>query len=227
MQTLIAIKRSLRLMQRKVRDYKNRTRFCAKRKFPELPYKLTLEQPILPSSTMAEKCYNLKYVAKQIGDYIIYPGEILSFWEVVGNPDKLRESRCIRNGKLAIEKGGGLCQAAGIIYHLSLIAGLNIVERYNHSVDLYGDGPRACPIGFDATVLYGYKDLRVSNMTNATLRFSLTVDEGVLRAELYSDKPLMQREIGSQKTETSNNINVKTFYTDTNEFIADNNYRTL
>ena len=223
----MTIKRCVRLVQRRIRDIKNRTPFAVKRGIPQLPYKLTVEQPILPSSTLAEKRYNLQYVADQIGDYIIYPGEILSFWEVVGNPDKLRVSRCIRNGKLAIEKGGGLCQAAGIIYHLSLIAGLKIVERYNHSVDLYGDGPRACPIGFDATVLYGYKDLRISNMTNATLRFSLTVDEGVLRAELYSDKPLMQREIGSQKTETSNNINVKTFYTDTNEFIADNNYRTL
>ena len=227
MQALMTIKRCVRLVQRRIRDIKNRTPFAVKRGIPQLPYKLTVEQPILPSSTLAEKRYNLQYVADQIGDYIIYPGEILSFWEVVGNPDKLRVSRCIRNGKLAIEKGGGLCQAAGIIYHLSLIAGLKIVERYNHSVDLYGDGPRACPIGFDATVLYGYKDLRISNMTNATLRFSLTVDEGVLRAELYSDKPLMQREIGSQKTETSNNINVKTFYTDTNEFIADNNYRTL
>ena len=227
MQALMNIKRCVRLVQRRIRDIKNRTPFAVKRGIPLLPYKLTVEQPILPSSTLAEKRYNLQYVADQIGDYIIYPGEILSFWEVVGNPDKLRVSRCIRNGKLAIEKGGGLCQAAGIIYHLSLIAGLKIVERYNHSVDLYGDGPRACPIGFDATVLYGYKDLRISNMTNATLRFSLTVDEGVLRAELYSDKPLMQREIGSQKTETSNNINVKTFYSDTNEFIADNNYRTL
>ena len=227
MQTLMTIKRSIRLLQRSIRDLMNHTPFCAKREVPDLPYKLTIEQPILPSSTMAEKCHNLRCASEQIGDYIIYPGEILSFWKVVGNPDKLRESRCIRKGKLVVEKGGGLCQAAGIIYHLSLIAGLKIVERYNHSVDLYGDGPRACPIGYDATVLYGYKDLRISNITNATLRFTLIVGEDTLRAELYSDMPLTQCEIGSQITNTPGNINVKTFYTGTQELIADNNYRTL
>jgi hypothetical protein len=62
------------------------------------------------------------------------------------------------------------------------LSGLKIVERYNHSVDLYGDGPRACPIGYDATVLYGYKDLRVKNMTNATLRFKLIVEKDVIFA---------------------------------------------
>lgn len=227
MQALMTIKRCVRLVQRRIRDIKNRTPFAVKRGIPQLPYKLTVEQPILPSSTLAEKRYNLQYVADQIGEYVIYPGEVFSFWKVVGCPDKLMGSRCIRNGKLSIENGGGLCQAAGILYHLSLIAGLKIIERHNHSVDLYGDGPRACPIGFDATVLYGYKDLRISNITNASLRYTLTLDGDILRAELYSDAPLTQREIGSEIKTTCNCINVRTFYTDTGDLVADNIYKTL
>ena len=227
MQALVRIKRSVRLAHRKVRDCINHVPFCVKGDIPELPYKITIQQPILPSSTLAEKLYNLQYVADKISDFLILPGEVLSFWNVVGNPDKLKGSRCIRNNKVAIEKGGGLCQAAGIIYHLSILSGLKIVERYNHSVDLYGDGPRACPIGYDATVLYGYKDLRVKNMTNATLRFKLIVEKDVICAELYSDIPLQQREISSLVTRLSDRIEVKTFYLDTEELISNDVYKTL
>lgn len=227
MQALVRIKRSVRLAQRKVRDCINHVPFCVKGDIPELPYKITIQQPILPSSTLAEKLYNLQYVADKISDFMILPGEVLSFWNVVGNPDKLKGSRCIRNNKVAIEKGGGLCQAAGIIYHLSILSGLKIVERYNHSVDLYGDGPRACPIGYDATVLYGYKDLRVKNMTNATLRFKLIVEKDVIFAELYSDIPLQQREISSHVTRLSDRIEVKTFYLDTEELISNDVYKIL
>ena len=227
MQALVRIKRSVRLAQRKVRDCINHVPFCVKGDIPELPYKITIQQPILPSSTLAEKLYNLQYVADKISDFLILPGEVLSFWNVVGNPDKLKSSRCIRNNKVAIEKGGGLCQAAGIIYHLSILSGLKIVERYNHSVDLYGDGPRACPIGYDATVLYGYKDLRVKNMTNATLRFKLIVEKDVIFAELYSDIPLQQREISSHVTRLSDRMEVKTFYLDTEELISNDVYKTL
>lgn len=227
MQALVRIKRSVRLAQRKVRDCINHVPFCVKGDIPELPYKIIIQQPILPSSTLAEKLYNLQYVADKISDFLILPGEVLSFWNVVGNPDKLKGSRCIRNNKVAIEKGGGLCQAAGIIYHLSILSGLKIVERYNHSVDLYGDGPRACPIGYDATVLYGYKDLRVKNMTNATLRFKLIVEKDVIFAELYSDIPLQQREISSHVTRLSDRIEVKTFYLDTEELISNDVYKIL
>lgn len=225
MQMLKTIKRSVRLTQRKIRDIIAHTPFCVKREIPELPYKITIEQPILQSSTLEAKLYNLRYVAEQIGNYIVLPGEVLSFWSVVGNPDKLKGSRCIRNNKLAIENGGGLCQAAGIIYHLSILCGLKIVERYNHSVDLYGDGPRACPIGYDATVCYGYKDLRVKNMTGATLRFNLIVDNDMLYAELYSDVPLTLRNISSTVTQSLDRIDVKTFYTDTEEIISDDVYK--
>ena len=220
-------KRSVRLALRKCKDCIERIPFCVKRHIPDLPYKITLSQPILPSSTLDEKLYNLRHVAGQIGDYVLLPGEVLSFWNVVGNPDKLKSSRSIRNNKVAVEKGGGLCQAAGAIYHLALLCGLEIVERYNHSVDLYGDGPRACPIGFDATVSYGYKDLRIRNISNATLRIVLSVSDEELYAELHSDILMQEHKVASQVTSSSGLIVVNTYYSDTHESISENIYRTL
>lgn len=228
MEILTSLKRKARIILRNFKDYREHTPFCCrKRDIPELPYNHRLIQPILPSATFTEKKYNLNYAAELFGQYIIRPGEVFSFWNILGNPNKLKGSRCIRNNKIKIERGGGLCQAAGIIYHLSILCGLKIVERYNHSIDLYGDGPRACPIGFDATVCYGYKDLRIYNNTKAILRFQLSITNDELHAELQSSTPLIEREIAIEKKVINNLIEVKTFYADTGELITNNIYKTI
>lgn len=227
MEILTYLKRALRLALRIFDDYRRDTAFCKKREFPATAHSIHLVQPILPSASFTEKQYNLQYAAEKIRQYTICPGEIFSFWEIVGNPDKLKSSRSIRNNKVKMEKGGGLCQIAGIIYHLSLVGGLKIAERHHHSIDLYGDGPRACPIGLDATVSYGYKDLRIQNNTQATLHFNISVIENELHGELQSTQPLVQHEVKILKTETPNHIDVKTSYADTGIPIAENIYKRL
>lgn len=227
METLTYLKRGIRLALRIFDDYKRHTSFCKKGEFPAAAHTIHLAQPILPSASFAEKQYNLQYAAEKIRQYTIRPGEVFSFWEIVGNPDKLKSSRSIRNNKVKMEKGGGLCQIAGIVYHLSLVGGLKIVERHHHSIDLYGDGPRACPIGLDATVSYGYKDLRIQNNTQAMLHFNISVVENTLHGELQSTQPLVQHEVKILKTETPNHIDVKTSYADTGEPIAQNIYKRL
>lgn len=227
MEILTDIKRKIRIILRRFKDYKEHTVFCKKREISELRYSHRLIQPILSSATFFEKNYNLNYAAELFKQHIIRPGEVFSFWNIIGNPNKLKGSRCIRNNKVRIEKGGGLCQAAGIIYHLSVLCGLKILERHNHSIDLYGDGPRACPIGLDATVSYGYKDLRIYNNTNATLRFYLSVANDELQAELQSSTPLNIRKIAIEKKESNNIIEVKTFDAETGELVANNIYKTI
>jgi len=61
---------------------------------------------------------------------------------------------------LALDYGGGLCQLSGIIYHAVLEAGLEILERHPHSLDIYTATTRYTPLGSDAAVVYGHKDLR-------------------------------------------------------------------
>ena len=150
---------------------------------------------------------------------VIRPGEVFSFWNAVGSPDKLESSRCIRNGKIKLETGGGLCQAASIIYHLALTGGLEIVERHNHSVDLYGDGLRASPIGLDATVCYGYKDLRIYNQTKMTLRFHLEVKDNRIEARLQSDAFLARHEVVTFESHMPDAVEVTLKYADTGKVI--------
>lgn len=223
----MCIKRSIRLIMRKFKDYREHTLFCKRGAMPHPAYSISSTQVILPSASFAEKQYNLRYAAELIKEYIIRPRETLSFWDIVGNPHRLKSSRCIRNNKVTMERGGGLCQVASIIYHLALLGGLKIAERHHHSIDLYGDGPRACPMGLDATVSYGYKDLRIYNPTNAVLRFKLSVINNKLHAELQSDSPLPQHEIEIEKTELARFIRVNTRYAATGEMIAENIYKRL
>ena len=119
------------------------------------------------------------------------PGKILSFWHLVGNPSKqFRKSRTIRNGAVTEEAGGGLCQASGIIYLASLLTNLQIIERHNHSIDLYTDETRFAPLGSDATVVYGYKDLRIQNNYHFPIKFELCVFDNKLRLTLLSTEKI-------------------------------------
>ncbi len=84
-------------------------------------------------------------------------------------------SRNLVNGKIQFTYGGGICQVAGILYHLALMAGLDILERHSHSLDIYTEVERFTPLGADATVVYGYKDLRIRNNTGHPICFEIYI----------------------------------------------------
>jgi vancomycin resistance protein VanW len=160
-------------------DFKN-DRF-AKSTTPDEKQNFSLQkkQEVKPSETLESKVNNLTLGAQKIQSIVIQPQEIFSFWKTVGAPNLrngFAKSRTIINGKLSPSTGGGLCQLSGIIYHASLEAGLAIVERHHHSVDIYeNESDRYAPLGSDATVVYGYKDLRIRNTLESPIKFEFDV----------------------------------------------------
>lgn len=159
---------------------------------------LELTQPFKPSATLESKKHNLREAASRINTVVVRPGEIFSFWHIVGNPNnrkRFQEGRSIHAGVLSIDVGGGLCQASGIIHHLALQAGLDVVERFNHSVDLYNDETRFAPLGTDATVFYGFKDLRLRNTLRSPIVFQLMVEENLIRAQLRTTRPILPKKL--------------------------------
>jgi vancomycin resistance protein VanW len=89
-------------------------------------------------------------------------------------------------GELVVDFGGGLCQLSGVLYWLSLKAGLTILERHPHSRDIYRDHDRYAPLGADATVAYGFKDLRILNNLAAAICFRVSIDRDTMSASLCS-----------------------------------------
>lgn len=78
--------------------------------------------------------------------------------------------------------GRGLCQLSGLIYYISLLAGLELIERHPHSLAIYDETTGFTPLGSEATVVYGYKDLRLRNNTDAPLQFHLVFEAKKLTA---------------------------------------------
>jgi vancomycin resistance protein VanW len=108
--------------------------------------------------------YNIKLASEVINGILVKPQDIFSFNEYVGPAEKVdgyKESTIIANGIFVNGYGGGVCQVSSTLYNAVLLANLPIVERYNHSV--YGEATKYVPLGQDAAIFYGYKNLRFKN----------------------------------------------------------------
>lgn len=179
---------------------------------PVFGHGLVLSQPVLANEWRENKLQNFRLAARQINAVTIQPGEVFSFWKTLGNPTAAKGYKAGRNlvyGQVRATVGGGLCQVSGILYHLSLVAGLPVLERHNHSVDLYANGePRFTPLGADATVAYGYKDLRVANPYRFAIRFELEVLAETLVCHLRSEQPIAQHEIEFRSSGTKDGVRV-------------------
>lgn len=143
-----------------------------------------LEQRIMPSPYLEQKIHNLQLAASLMNGVVIAPGTVFSFWRIIGKPDEaanFKASRTIREGRIAAAEGGGLCQVAGILYEAALRCGFAIKERYSHSVDIYSEEERFTPLGLDAAVVFGYKDLRFKNTSRTPVVFALNVSKNTIQ----------------------------------------------
>ena len=149
----------------------------------------SIEQPIKVTETAIFKTHNIGLTIQKINHIIIGPGQIFSFWKLVGNPSQkngYKKSRSIVGNVLQEEVGGGLCQLSGLIYFLALHAGLTITERHSHSLDIYKEEERFTPLGSDATVVYGYKDLRFINPYPFPVCISFQLTANILTGKISS-----------------------------------------
>lgn len=163
---------------------------------PVFDYSISLSQEIRKNSGFENKIHNLQLASKRMQDYVLESGQIFSFCKIIGNPNfDFRKSRTLVNNVLVEQKGGGICQASGIIYHISLLAGLEILERHNHSIDIYTDETRFAPLGTDATIVYGYKDLRIKNNFPFPLKFEIKIEEDYIHINLLSSQPIDKKEL--------------------------------
>lgn len=190
------LKLQVKLLRRKLQDAFGGEKFSRKQR-TEIPFafEISISQEIKSSETFENKLYNLQVASKKMNEYVLFPGELFSFWRAVENPYSFKESRSINNGKIIQEVGGGICQMSGIVYHVSILAGLEVVERYNHSVDLYTEDTRFTPLGTDATVVYGNKDLRIKNTFDFPVKFQIDIIENRVVAKLLSAQKIEENQL--------------------------------
>jgi len=205
-------KMNLKLLIRLKNDFLSRDLFRFSKESKKdivFDYAINISQEIKPSQTFENKLYNISSVSEKINKHIIYPNQIFAFFNIIGNPNRnFRKSRTLVNGKLIEEKGGGMCQVSGIVYQLSLMAGLEILERHNHSVDIYDEETRFAPLGTDATIVYGYKDLRIKNNFPFPIKFRIEIKNNLIYLTLHSVKMIEKKELFFESKMDQNFIQV-------------------
>ena len=163
-----------------------------------------IAQPIRHTAHYDGKIHNIRLAVERLNHIRLEPGESLSFWKLIGAPtakNDFQVGRGIVNDRLSADVGGGLCQIASLLYELGLRAGATILERHPHSRDLYTEDNRFTPLGLDATVVWGFKDVRLRNPHAYALAFAFEVDGATLRGRLFSEQPTASRDLVVTRTE--------------------------
>lgn len=132
----------------------------------------------------SDRQHNVRITTEYATDIKIAPGDIYDFEEVVGPRTEARGYRkapgIVGPGKLEDVYGGGICQVSTTMFNAAFFAGLEIVERWNHSIyiDHY-------PKGRDATVTVEGKNLRFRNDTGHWIWIRGTSDGVTTTINIY------------------------------------------
>ena len=164
------------------------------------------------------KAVNLRLAAPKVSGVLIRPGEVFSFWRLVGATSArkgYREGLMIKRGQPSQGIGGGLCQFTNLLHWLVLHSPLRIVEYHHHDgVDLFPDCGRQIPFGIGTSISYNYLDYRFQNPTGTTFQLLVWTTDTHLCGELRADadlhgtsearkKPLSGKAIGYTGTMSS------------------------
>lgn len=168
---------------------------------------LSIRRPVVTFSTRfnpgeVSRTHNLRMVAERLNGALLRPGDTFSFNNWIGErrpEDGFREAIVFKRGAMVKETAGGLCQVSSTLYNVALLAGLPIVERGNHSLTI-----NYVPLGRDATVYWGQRDLRFGNDTDMPLYIRAAVGRRTLTVEAWAPKALDRKVSVSSQTSWSN-----------------------
>ncbi len=142
------------------------------------------------------KIVNLKIAVKKLNRVVIRPGEVFSYWYLIGNPTRRKgylEGMVLRNGAFEPGIGGGLCQLSNLIFWMTLHTPLTVIERHRHGYDVFPDANRTQPFGSGATCFYPHGDLMIRNDTEDTFQLVVWVGKEYLEGEWRVSSPVKYR----------------------------------
>ena len=194
-----------------LRRWQRRFCFYAKMGWDGIPYATCRERQELPYPLFETSCpmynretgfdmvyqenkvFNLKLAAATLDHLLIRPGETFSFWRLVRYADRdtpYRDGLAEVDGKLTVQKGGGLCQLSNLLCWMFLHTPLTLTERHGHQVKDFPEPPSDAPLGVDATVAEGWLDLRVRNDTEVTFQIAISFDQAHITGRVYTARDL-------------------------------------
>lgn len=134
---------------------------------------------------------NIDISAKAINSKVLLPGESFSFNDIVGErtPDRgYMEAPVIFGNKIESGIGGGICQVSSTLYNTVLRAGINSIQRQNHTLPTnYVD------IGLDATVDWGNIDFKFENTLEYPMYLQSYTKDRTLYVKIFSNSSLSKK----------------------------------
>jgi vancomycin resistance protein VanW len=203
------------------------------RDFADFVCAVDISQPIRQTAHYEGKLHNIDLAVGRLNHLCLRGRQAVSFWQRVGMPtaaNGFRLGRGIVGDRLSPDIGGGLCQIASLLYELGLRAGMTVLERHPHSRDLYTEVNRFTPLGLDATVVWGFKDVRLANVHTHAVIFDFSVDGSVLRGRLLSEEPLRALDLETSRRDEgqkriaevrSRDLDGKTFLVSRDSYVID------
>lgn len=192
--------------RRKLKWLKMHRLFAKTRQEEMLPYKYFSHKTILLRKLkdvdmwmQENKIVNLKIASRKLNGIILRPGEVFSYWKLIGNTTRRKgyvEGMVLKNGTFAPGVGGGLCQMSNLIFWMTAHTPLTVIERHRHGYDVFPDSNRTQPFGSGATCFYPHIDLMIQNNTEDTYQLVVTVGDKYLEGEWrVSSQPLYRYEV--------------------------------
>lgn len=133
-----------------------------------------------------ERSHNISLSAEALDNHVVFPGEIFSFNEVVGERTLEKgylPAPVIVKGELYEGIGGGICQVSSTLFNAVDKAGVNIIQRYSHSRRV-----PYVPPGRDATVSWYGPDFTFKNIHNQPILIRAKAHEGQVYIAVYSSE---------------------------------------
>ncbi len=141
-------------------------------------------------SSEKNRSFNIELASQAINNIVLAPGDIFSFNKITEESsirDNYKEASVIVQGRFVMGLGGGICQVSSTLYNAALLSGLKIVERRNHGLTV-----SYVPIGRDATIAFGYIDLKFENNLENHILIQSKIIDGILEVSLFGTPNLNQ-----------------------------------
>ncbi len=153
------------------------------------------------NAAQVDRNHNIATAAVKLDGWMVGPGEVFSFNEVVGSrglEQGYRMANVIVGNKLEEDLGGGVCQVSTTLYNAVLLADLAVEQRSNHSIPV-----SYVPVGRDAAVAYDYLDFKFKNVLDSHVLIKTFIGSDSLTVKIYgAPDPHKQVQIKSWVTKT-------------------------
>ena len=113
------------------------------------------------STSSSNRINNIEVAAGHLNNLLVMPGQEISVSDTIKprtTANGYKSAGAYLNGRTVPAIGGGICQVSSTVYNAVKNAGLTVLERHPHSMPVH-----YLPLGLDAAISAGSKDLRFRN----------------------------------------------------------------